>query len=660
MRPRRRPVLSLVLGLLALLAALPAAALAAPPVISGHPDGFLTNTPPSYTITGDGTEISWQLTGAAQAQGTGSPTPALGDGDGAYTLSAEQASDPAAIAKVTFTLDRTPPAPPTFSGPPAGAQVNAGPLYTLSAAEQVAFAWAVSDGPSGGGATIDLRSVPLAPGAHTVTARATDAAGNLSAPATTTFVIDVTPPDAPALTRVPPAISNDATPTFVWRAAEAGGTFEWQVIVGDTPVLTGATGGTTVTPTLPNDGTYGFRVRQVDAAGNGGPFSATTIFTLDRHGPAVDPSSTPAPGNPAAEPFAPLSPLTIVFNEPVQTLTSDNVSLCQATCGVGLPVSVSMSTDGTRALVDPFPASPTLGLEPLATYELRLRNVRDIAGNALTGRGTGSSGSTRWTFRTAADAAPPGPVSQLVATGASGGVELSWVPPSDADLAKVRVVRREGAAPAGLTDPLAVIFDVPASSRSYADLGLTNGTRYYYALYAIDGTGNPSPPTLVNAVAGSGATAAGVISPVAGLPSASPPKKIVGTFKKPRTYRARLLRPRAGAKLRTLRPTLHWRGKPKKATLSNLQIFLIPRRGKPHKVHSAFPKGTAYRVPAKVLKPGQRYLWRVWPYMTNHYAKRQLATSWFDVAKSARLTPRKAPGKKTGPAKRTSPGRKRT
>jgi hypothetical protein len=580
MRPRRL-VLSLVLGLLALLAALPAAALAAPPTISGHPDGFLTNTPPSYTIAGDGSDITWQLSGAALANGTGSPTPPLGDGDGAYTLSAEQASDPTAIAQITFTLDRTPPAPPTFSGPPAGAPVNAGPVYTLAGAEPVAFAWAVSDGPSGGGATIDLRGAALAPGTHTVTARATDAAGNLSAPASTTFVLDVTPPGAPAVTAGPAPISNDATPTFTWRRAEAGGSFEWQVIVGTAPVLTGTTAGTSVTPTLSTDGTYGFQVRQIDAAGNGGPFSATTIFTLDRHGPVVDPSSTPAPGNPAADPFAPLSPLTIVFNEPVQTLTPDNVSLCQAACGVGLPVAVAMSTDGTRALVDPFPASPTLGLEPLATYELRLRNVKDIAGNALSGRGTGSTASTRWTFKTAADATPPGPVSQLVATGASGGVDLSWAPPSDADLAKIRVVRREGAAPAGLTDPLAVIFDVPASSRSYSDHGLTNGTRYYYALYAIDGTGNPSPPTLVNAVAGSGATASGVISPVAALPSTAPKKPAVGSFKRPKTYRAKLLRPKAGAKLRVLRPTLHWRGKPRKATLIKLQIFLIPKNGKP-------------------------------------------------------------------------------
>jgi len=51
------------------------------------------------------------------------------------------------------------------------------------------------------------------------------------------------------------------------------------------------------------------------------------------------------------------------------------------------------------------------------------------------------------------------------------------------------------------------------------------------------------------------------------------------------------------------------------------------------KVLSRFPAGQALRVPRGILKPGQRYLWRVWPYFgpKRGYPARPLAVSYLDT-----------------------------
>jgi lysophospholipase L1-like esterase len=76
--------------------------------------------------------------------------------------------------------------------------------------------------------------------------------------------------------------------------------------------------------------------------------------------------------------------------------------------------------------------------------------------------------------------APPlQPVSAQQATAGNGQVSLSWTNPSQRfDL--ISVVRKAGSAPASPTDG-AVVYSGTGSST--IDLGLTNGTTYYYAFY---------------------------------------------------------------------------------------------------------------------------------------------------------------------------------
>jgi hypothetical protein len=129
---------------------------------------------------------------------------------------------------------------------------------------------------------------------------------------------------------------------------------------------------------------------------------------------------------------------------------------------------------------------------------------------------------------------------------------------------------------------------------------------------------------------------AGPWSPDAGFtvlaaPAAPPPSRggAVTRFV-PATINAARLRPRAGTRV-TPRPTLTW-PRVRGATLYNVQLFRLDGR-RFTKVHSAFPRANRYRVPARKLKPGKRYVFRVWPYVgrTGRYARRPVGTSWFDV-----------------------------
>ncbi len=79
-----------------------------------------------------------------------------------------------------------------------------------------------------------------------------------------------------------------ATPTFSWTG-EAGGTYEWQILLNG--VL--AQAGTTVAPSVAPPtalatsalNAYSIQVRQIDAVGNIGAFSAPLAFTVDLSAP---------------------------------------------------------------------------------------------------------------------------------------------------------------------------------------------------------------------------------------------------------------------------------------------------------------------------------------------------------------------------------------
>ena len=146
---------------------------------------------------------------------------------------------------------------------------------------------------------------------------------------------------------------------------------------------------------------------------------------------------------------------------------------------------------------------------------------------------------------------------------------------------------------------------------------------------ATDDAGNAVTARVDYSVAPPGAPGA----PVIRLAPAPGPKVVRGV---PVTSRARLLSPPAGSRLAAREPVLSWRARAG-ARLYNLQIFRL-EGDTPRKILSAFPANARFRVPDGVLAFGNRYLWRVWPYLAGGYPRRPIGLSWFDVERPVRLS----------------------
>ena len=103
----------------------------------------------------------------------------------------------------------------------------------------------------------------------------------------------------------------------------------------------------------------------------------------------------------------------------------------------------------------------------------------------------------------------------------------------------------------------------------------------------------------------------------------------------PPTRNALLLRPKAGATTTLARPLLSWRSHPK-AALYNLQVFRVRGRAMT-KILSRFPRGHRARVSG--LRFGERYAWRVWPYVRGSgYTPAPVGMSFFDLVRPVKLS----------------------
>ena len=100
------------------------------------------------------------------------------------------------------------------------------------------------------------------------------------------------------------------------------------------------------------------------------------------------------------------------------------------------------------------------------------------------------------TYATGADVTPPGDVTQFTAAPSDGQIALTWANPADGDFAGVKILRKEGSSPINPTDGM-VVYDGPGTT--HTDIGLTNGTVYYYAAFSYDEASNYSAGFLASA-----------------------------------------------------------------------------------------------------------------------------------------------------------------
>lgn len=112
------------------------------------------------------------------------------------------------------------------------------------------------------------------------------------------------------------------------------------------------------------------------------------------------------------------------------------------------------------------------------------------------------------TYSTGLDVTAPGKVGNLTAAAGNGQISLSWINPGDADFAGVKVLRKQGSYPANPTDGTVVYS---GTGTNCVDSGLTNGTKYSYAVFSFDEVPNYSGAATV-----------------AGTPAASGVDKTVG------------------------------------------------------------------------------------------------------------------------------------
>lgn len=165
-----------------------------------------------------------------------------------------------------------------------------------------------------------------------------------------------------------------------------------------------------------------------------------------------------------------------------------------------------------------------------------------------------------------------------------------------------------------------------------------------FSVRAVDDAGNAvisivdyivRPPDAVGTVTFSGPPApAPAPAPASAPTTLVPPAAATRARSRPRTLNARALLPRAGATISTRRPVLRWRAR-SPARLYNVQVFRL-RGESVTKVVSAFPRRNRYRIPAGRVAFGDRYRWRVWPYLARGYPARPLGLSYFDVRPSVR------------------------
>ncbi|MCJ2013601.1 Ig-like domain-containing protein [Methylobacterium sp. J-076] len=231
------------------------------------------------------------------------PTTALGEGANTLTVTATDAAGnvSAASTGVNLTIDTLAPNVPTLA-------VQNGPINTTTptltgTAEAGTTVTVYDNGAAIGTAVVGINgtftltpTTGLMEGANSLTATATDTAGNVSAAsAGVNLTVDTVAPGTPSLTGLPVA-TNDTTPV-ISGTAEAGTTvtiFDNGAVIGT--AVAGAGNSFSVTPTTAlREGANTLTVTATDAAGNTSAASAGVNLTVDTVAP-VGLSITTLPG----------------------------------------------------------------------------------------------------------------------------------------------------------------------------------------------------------------------------------------------------------------------------------------------------------------------------------------------------------------------------
>jgi len=262
------------------------------------------------------------------------------------------------------------------------------------------------------------------------------------------------------------------------------------------------------------------------------------------------------------------------------------------------------TTGGLQVTVGPLP-------DGSYTFEVQQAGINGVTGDAAV-------------LAFSVDANPPGPPVIVSGPGASTDVRtpaFAWVGEAGGSFVWT-VLGGGGPVRSGTT-----------AARSVAVAPALDPGLWTFVVQQVDAAGNASAPSAGYAFTITPPPAPS--TPPATIPTAAakPPstvtaKKRSNSVLTPRTINARMLSPKAGAKIRSLTPVLRWKLHPKGVKIYNLQMFLNSK-----KILSRFPTGQSFKVPKGVLKAGKRYVWRIWPYFgpKRGYPSKPIGLSFLDT-----------------------------
>ncbi|MHA7630708.1 Ig-like domain-containing protein [Corallococcus sp. M7] len=351
------------------------------------------------TVTVDGTPLG-TVTANNSGEWSVSPGPALADGGHTVTAVAQDgAGNNSPVATSTFSVDTTAPDAPVFTSPAPNATVTTALPTLTGTADLGSQVTLVIGGTSYGPLTVDgtghwsfTPATDLPQGPVTVTATATDSAGNVSDASQLTFIVDSESSDT-VITSQPPVASNSPSATFTFRGTDAD--VAGFVCTLDTTSVACAS---PYTATGLDEGSHTFTVAAVDSAGNVDPTPASYTWAVDLTPPDAPIVLQPTSGEVltsaspvitgTAEPNstvylvldngAPLGPVLVnsqgQWSYPVQATLADGTHTLSATAtdaagNTTEPVSLSfiIDTDAPDTTIESGPAQPSNSAS--ATFE---------------------------------------------------------------------------------------------------------------------------------------------------------------------------------------------------------------------------------------------------------------------------------------------------
>lgn len=384
-----------------------------------------------------------------------------GPGNGTYTFrvrATDAAGNTSTERAGTYVYDTVKPVPPNITAGPASPSNTLSPSYTFAPESATTTQCRIENN----GTVINDWTACTSPrsyalgvqtdGLITFRARSTDAAGNVSEEATRTYTLDQTAPVVPSITGGPSASSSDPAPAFEFTVES--GTSPFCQIEREGVVLTAyAACASPKGYDLASyaDGTFTFRVRSTDAAGNTS-VAATRVFELDRVAPN-QPTIGTRPGTATNNP------------NPNWTFTSDATSTFNCRLDDGGSVIVSNYASCTS------PRSYNLTTYPDGVYTFRVR-ASDPAGNP-----SNEATDTFLLDRTA----PAAPTISAGPTGSSQADQPSYAFTGEGGAALTCRMERPGTVVAD--------WGPCVSPRSY-DLRLHPDAAYTFSVRATDAAGN--------------------------------------------------------------------------------------------------------------------------------------------------------------------------